>query len=163
MEILKHLEIYITAQKATGMQFVIFGAVLLIAATLLQLSHLNAITQGLRNGFFVISILLIASGVGFSINQANLLKTKKEAYQKDKDHFKQEEMDRMQQVNKNVPKILISLSIALILLLLALAFLIHAPFWKGVALSVAVYLLGLIIIESISFLSVKNYLETLLN
>lgn len=163
MEILKHFEIYIAAQKATGVQFVIFGALLLLAAFLLHVSQLNPITHGLRNGFFVISVLLIASGVGFSINQNKLAKTKTEAYQKDKNHFKQEEVDRMQQVNNSVSKIIFSLSIALLLLLLALLFFIHSPFWKGVSFSVALYLLGLLILESISFLSVKTYFESLLN
>ncbi|WP_338760517.1 hypothetical protein WAF17_13760 [Bernardetia sp. ABR2-2B] len=163
MEILKHFETYIDAQKATGMQFVIFGILLLVAAIVLHFSQLNPITLGLRNGFFVISILLIASGVGFTLNQNKLLKTKIETYQTNKKEFEQQEIDRMQQVNKSVPKIIITLSIVLILLVLALIFFIHPPFWKGVSFSVAIYLLGLLILESISFLSVKNYLESLLN
>ena len=76
METLKHFEIYIAAQKATGMQFVVFGVLLLVVAILLHFTQLNPITQGLRNVFFVISILLIAIGVGFTLNQNKLLKTK---------------------------------------------------------------------------------------
>lgn len=163
MEILKNFEIYIAAQKATGMQFIVFGVLLLVVAVLLHFSQLNPITQGLRNGFFVISILLIASGVGFILNQNKLLKTKTDTYQIDKQEFKQQEIDRMEQVNTNVPKIIFSLSVVLILLILALMFFIHSPLWKGVSFSVAVYLLGLLILESISFLSIKNYLESLLN
>ena len=63
MEVWKHFEINIAAQKATGMQFIIFGILLLIAAVLLHFSQLNPITQGLRNGFFVLSILLLVSGI----------------------------------------------------------------------------------------------------
>jgi hypothetical protein len=163
MGTLKHLEIYIAAQKATGMQFVIFGVLLLIAAILLHVSQLNPITQGLRNGFFVISMLLLASGVGFMLNQDKLLKTKTETYQTNQQEFKQQEIERMQGVHKSVPTIVKSLSVALILALLAFIFISMQPLWKGVMFSVLIYLLGLLILESISFLSVKNYLESLLN
>jgi hypothetical protein len=163
MEVLKQFETYIAAQKATGIQFIIFGVLLLVAAVLLHFSQLNPITQGLRNGFFVISMLLIASGVGFTLNQNKLSKTKTEVYQADEVEFKNQEVERMHEVYSNVPKIIFGLSITLILLILALMFFIHPPFWKGVSFSVAIYLLGLLILESISFLSVKNYLESLLN
>jgi len=163
MEVLKHFEIYIAAQKATGMQFVIFGVLLFIAAILLHFSQLNPITQGLRNGFFVLSILLLASGVGFIMNQDKLLKTKTEIFHTNKEDFKQQEIKRMQGVNKSVPVIVKSLSVVLILVLLALVLVSILPLWKGVTFSVLIYLLGLLILESISYLSVKNYLEFLLN
>jgi hypothetical protein len=163
MEVLKHFEIYITAQKATGMQFVIFGALLLIAAILLHVSQLNPITQGLRNGFFVISMLLLTSGVGFILNQNKLLKTKTEIFHTNKEEFKQQEIERMQGVNKSVPTIVKSLSIVLIVGLLALLLISIPPLWKGVIFSVLIYLLGLLILESISYLSVQNYLASLLS
>ena len=163
METIRHFEVYISAQKATGIQFTIFGALLLISAILLHFSQLNPITQGLRNGFFAISILLMASGIGFIMNQNKLLETKMETYQSDQKAFEQQEIDRMQQVNKSVPTIILSLSIVLILVILALMFLISQPLWKGVTFSVLIYLLGLLILESISYISVKKYLESLLN
>jgi hypothetical protein len=163
MGVLKHFEVYIAAQKATGMQFVIFGVILLMAAVLLHFSQLNPITQGLRNGFFVLSIMLLASGVGFTINQNKLLKTKTESYRTNHQEFKQQEIERMQGVNKSVPTIVKSLSALLIIALLALVFISIQPLWKGVVFSVLIYLLGLLILESISYLSVKNYLESLLN
>jgi hypothetical protein len=163
MEIIKQFEIYIAAQKATGMQFVIFGTVLLAAAILLHFSQLNPITQGLRNGFFVISILLLASGVGFTINQNKLLKAKTETYQSNPLEFEKQELVRMQEVNKSVPKIILGLSILIILILLAFMFFIKAPLWQGVTFSILIYLLGLLIFESISYVSVKNYLQSLLN
>ena len=163
MEIIKQFEIYIAAQKATGMQFVIFGTVLLAAAILLHFSQLNPITQGLRNGFFVISILLLASGVGFTINQNKLLKAKTETYQSNPLEFEKQELVRMQEVNKSVPKIILGLSILIILILLAFMFFIKAPLWQGVTFTILIYLLGLLIFESISYVSVKNYLQSLLN
>jgi hypothetical protein len=163
MEIIKHFEIYIAAQKATGIQFTVFGGLLLISAILLHFSQLNPITQGLRNGFFVISILLLGSGIGFIMSQNKLLETKMETYQSDQKAFEQQEVERMQQVNKSVPTIILSLSIILILAILALMFFISQPLWKGVTFSVLIYLLGLLILESISYLSVKNYYESLLN
>ena len=163
MEIIKHFEVYIAAQKATGIQFAVFGALLLIAAILLHFSQLNPITQGLRNGFFVISILLLGSGIGFIMSQNKLLKTKTETYQSDQKAFEQQEVERMQEVNKSVPKIILSLSIVLILVILALMFFISQLLWKGATFSVLIYLLGLLILESISYLSVKYYLESLLN
>lgn len=163
MEIIKHFEIYIAAQKATGIQFVVFGSLLLIAAILLQFSQLNPVTQGLKNGFFVISIILIASGVGFIMNQTKLKETKFETYTVNKEEFKKQEIERMQGVDKSVPTIVKSLCVILILMLLTLIFISFQPLWKGVIFSVLIYLLGLLILESISYLSVKTYLETLLN
>lgn len=163
MEIIKHFEIYIAAQKATGMHFVFFGASLFLAAILLYFNQLNPIAQGLRNCFFVISILLLVSGIGFIMNQNKLSETKKEIYQSDPVEFKKQEVDRMEQVNKSVPNIITGLCIALIILILVLMFFILQPLWKGVTFGVLIYLLGLLILESISQLSVKNYLESLLN
>jgi len=65
---------YINAQKATGMHFAFFSISLLGAAILLHFSQLNPITLWLRNGFFIISILLLASDVGFIQNQHKPLK-----------------------------------------------------------------------------------------
>lgn len=163
MELIKQFEIYIAAQKATGIQFLAYGGLILIATILIHFSQLNPITQGLRNGFAVISILLITSGVGFYMNQNKLLETKIEAYQLDKKEFKKQEIDRMQKVNKSVPTIILSLSVILILLILVSIFFISNPLWKGVIFSVLIYILGLLILESISYLSVKNYLQSLLN
>jgi hypothetical protein len=163
MEMIKHFEEYSAAQKATGFQFAAFGILLLAAAVLLHFSHLNPITQGLRNGFFVISLLLLASGIGFIMNQNKLLETKRETYQLNEQEFKKQEIERMQAVNKSVPTIVKSLCVALILVLLAVIFFNIPMLWKGVVFSVLVYILGLLILESISYLSVKKYLENLLN
>uniref|UniRef100_UPI004049AC96 hypothetical protein n=1 Tax=Fulvivirga sp. TaxID=1931237 RepID=UPI004049AC96 len=163
MEIIKHFEVYINAQKATGTQVAIFGILLLGVGVLLHFSQLNPITQGLRNGFFVISIILFASAAGFIMSQNKLLKTKTETYQSNQLEFKHQEVVRMQQVNKNVPNTILGMCITLIIIILALIFFIHQPFWRGVSFSVLIYFLGLLILESISYLSVKNYLESLLN
>jgi hypothetical protein len=163
MEIIKHFEIYIAAQKATGIQFVVFGVSLLIAAILLHFSQLNPITQGLRNSLFVISILLMVSGIGFIMNQNKLLKTKTETYQSNPLEFEKQEIIRIEEVNKSVPKIILGLSIALIILMLALILFVSQPLWRGVSFSVLIYLLGLLILESISYLSVKTYYESLIN
>ncbi len=163
MEIFKHFEVYLAAQKATGTQVAIFGLLLLGVSILLHFSQLNPITQGLRNGFFVVSIILLVSATGFNMSQNKLLKTKTEIYHSSQSDFKQQEVVRMQQVNKSVPNIILALYIALIILILALMFFIHQPFWKGVSFSVLIYFLGLLILESISYLSVKHYLESLLN
>lgn len=162
MEIIKQFETYIAAQKATGMQIVIFGCVLLAAAILIHFSQLNPITQGLRNGFFVISMLLLTSGIGFNVNQNKLLKAQKETYYSNQLEFEKQELVRMQKVNKSVPNIIIGLSILIILILLAFMFFIKASLWQGVTFSILIYLLGLLIFESISYISVKNYLQSLL-
>lgn len=163
MEIIRHFEVYISAQKATGMHFVIFGGALLLAAIIFHFSQLNPIAQGMRNGFFVISVLLLASGIGFIVNQNKLLQTKTETYQSNELEFRQQEVDRMQQVHKSVPNIITGLGIAIAVLTLAVTFFIHQPFWKGVCFSVLIYFFGLFILESVSFLSVKIYLASLFN
>ena len=111
----------------------------------------------------MISILLVISGIGFIMNQNKLLETKTETYQSNELEFKQQEIERMKGVNKSVPTIVKSLCIALILMLLALILISIQPLWEGVTFSVLTYLLGLLILESISYISVKNYLESLLN
>ncbi|WNB17612.1 hypothetical protein [Marivirga arenosa] len=160
---MKQFEIYIAAQRATGMQITIFGIALLLVAVLLHFSQLNPITQGLRNSFLVISILLLVSGIGFIVNQKSLLKSKTETYQADPSEFKKQEVERMEGVNKSVPKIILGLSIILIIILLALILLIKQPLWRGVSYGISIYFLGLLIVESISYLSVKTYLNALLN
>lgn len=163
MDIIKHFEIYIAAQKATGVQVAIFGGVLLVSAILLHFSKLNPITQGLRNSLFVLSILLLVSGAGFILNQNKLHKTKIESYQASQLAFKTEEIERMKAVDKSVPRIILGLSVAIILVLLIMIFFINQPLWKGVAFGLIIYFLGLVITESISYLSVRNYLESLLD
>lgn len=159
----EYFDIYINAQKATGMQFVIFGILLFSAAVLLHFSQMNPITHGIRNGFIVISILLVSSGLVFIKNQDSLLKKNTSQYLSNPSEFEKQEVSRMQDVNKSVPKITISLSIVIIVLLLTSIFLEPGGFWQGVIFSILIYLLGLLILESISFLSVKNYLQALLN
>lgn len=163
MEIIKHFEVYISAQKATGMQFIVFGILLMVAAILLHFNQLNPITQGMRNGFLFISILLMASGTGFIMNQKKLFETKTETYQTNQVAFEKQEIERMQDVNKSVPRIVVGLSIVLVIVILAMALFVSQPFWKGVGFSILIYLLGLLILESISYLSVKQYLESLTN
>lgn len=160
---IKHLEVYIAAQKATGMHFVVFGALLLVTAIILHFNPLNPIIQGLRNGFIVISLLLVVSGAGFNINQSILFESNFKTYQLDKEAFIQQEIERMKGVNKSVPIIVRSLCVALIVVLLSLIFIGIEPLWKGVIFSVLIYLLGLLILESISYLSVETYFESLLN
>lgn len=160
---IKHFETYIAAQKATGMHITFFGVALLIAAILLHFSQLNPITQGLRNSFFIISILLLVSGVGFIMNQKKLLKTKTELYQTNEQEFKKQEVERMQGVNKSVPRIILGLSIALIVIIVVLMLFVKQPVWKGVVFGILIYFLGLLMSESISYLSVKDYLQSLLN
>lgn len=163
MELLKHFELYIAAQKATGMHFLVFGLLVLVTAIALHFSQLNPITQGMRNGFFTVSVLLIVSGAGFILNQNKLLQSKSESYQTDPISFKKQELERMQGVDKSIPKILFGLSMVLVVLILVTTFFVHQPFWKGVNYSLLIYLLGLLILESISRLSVKQYLESLTN
>lgn len=163
MDYIKSFEVYINAQKATGIQITAFGVVLLLAAILLHFNQLNGITQGLRNGVAILSILLLGSGVGFIVNQKKLAKTKSELYQSDPKEFKNQEVLRMQDVNKSVPKIILGVSSAIILITLIFMFFVKDSFWQGVTLSILIYLLGLLIFESISYISVKNYLEALLN
>lgn len=163
MDYLKSFEIYISAQKTTGVQILGFGVVLLLAAIILHFNHLNGITQGLRNGFAFICILLIGSGVGFMVNQQKLYKTKSELHQTDPTQFVIQETQRMQAVNKSIPKIILGVSSVIILLMIIFMFVVKDSFWQGVLLSVLLYLLGLLIFESISYISVKNYLEILLN
>jgi phosphatidylglycerophosphate synthase len=90
------------------------------------------------------------------------LKAQKETYYSNQLEFEKQELVRMQKVNKNVPNIIIGLSVLIILILLVFMFFIKSSLWQGVTFSILIYLLGLLIFESISYISVKNYLQSLL-
>lgn len=162
MDLISHLEIYIDAQKGVSLNAYIFGTGMLIAAILLHLYGGSHWATGLRNGTFVIGILLFLMGISLRISQGNILQEKKVLYQKDPTEFKKTEIERMTKVKNNYPKQ--QKVMALIVALTLLAFLLFkSPVWQGVSLSVTVFMVGNMIIEAFSNLAILAYYEQLVN
>ena len=160
MQLIEHLEIYIQAQNGVGLIAILFGSVFLISALFLHLYGESGVSSGIRNGALVIGILLFAMGIGLHISQENLLKENKALYKYDKVEFQQTEIERMSKVKNNYPRQQI-IMVGLVALSLAAFLVINNAVWQGVSLSVAVFMLGNIIIEAFSYLAILAYYKSL--
>ena len=162
MELINHLETYISAQKGVGFNAYVFGSGMLIAAILLHIYGGSQLATGLRNGTFILGILLFAMGIGLQVSQENILKEQKALYYKDPVEFKQAEIERMVKVKNNYPKgqlVMILLSSCSLVAFL----IIKSPVWQGVSLSIAIFFVGNIIIEAFSNLAINAYYDQLIN
>ena len=161
MELINYFETYISAQKGVGFNAFVFGTGMLLAAVLLHVYGGSQLATGIRNGSFVIGLLLFLMGVGLRISQENILKEQKALFEKDPVEFKQTEIERMTKVKNNYPKgqtvMIVFATLSLVAFLL-----IKSPIWQGVSLSVAIFFVGNIIIEAFSNLAITGYYEHLL-
>ncbi|MEM9672871.1 MAG: hypothetical protein AAF992_09775, partial [Bacteroidota bacterium] len=130
MDLLNHLEVYINAQKGVGFNAFVFSTGMIVAAILLHFFGTSQLALGLRNGTFIIGIILIAMGVGLRISQEGILKEKKALYQQDKVGFQRVEIERMTKVKNNYPKAQAIMS-GLVALSLVGFLLIKSPVWQG--------------------------------
>ena len=162
MELIDHLETYINAQKGVGFNAFVFSAGMIMAAILLHIYGTSQLAIGLRNGTFIIGILLIIMGVGLRISQENILKEKRALYQQDQVQFKQEEIKRMTKVKGNYPTGQ-AVMVGLVAISLIAFLMIKSSFWQGVSLSFAVFFVGNVILEAFSYLSIVSYFQSLTN
>ena len=160
MELINQLEIYINAQKAVGFNAFVFSSAMIIAALLLYIYGASSLATGLRNGTFIIGLVLILMGIGLRISQENILKEKKLLYQKDPVEFKQLEIERMTKVKNNYPKGQMVMT-GLVVLSLVAFLLIKSGVWQGICLSFTIFFVGNIIIEAFSYLSIFAYFQIL--
>lgn len=156
------LEIYISAQRGVGFNAFIFSAGMITIAILLYIYGTSQLAAGLRNGTFLIGIVLIAMGVGLRVSQENILQEKKKLYQQDEIVFKQAEIERMTIVENNYAKAQMVMA-GLVVISLVAFLLIKSPIWQGVSLSFTVFFVGNVIMEAFSYLSIAAYFQYLTN
>lgn len=162
MDLLENLQTYIAAQKQVGFNAFVFSAGMIISSVLLHLYGTSPLANGLRNGTFIIGVILIAMGVGLRISQEHIWREKKALFEQDKVEFKQVEKERMTKVKNNYPKGQ-AIMAGLIAISLIAFLLIKSPVGQGISLSFTVFFVGNIIIEAFSYLSIVSYFQTLTN
>lgn len=160
MDLLNHLEVYITAQKDVGFNAFVFSAGMITSALILHFYGSSQLAMGIRNGNFIIGILLVLMGVGLRFSQEKILLEKKVLYQTDQIEFKQAEIERMTKVKNNYP-IGQAVMTGLVLIALLAFLMIKNQVWQGVSLSLSIFFLGNVIIEAFSYLAILAYYNQL--
>ena len=145
MELINYFETYINAQKGVGFNAFVFGTGMLLVALLLHIYGGSQLASGIRNGSFIIGILLFVMGVGLRISQEKISKEQKALYAKDPVEFKISEIERMTKVKNNYPKgQIVMVSFATLSLIAFL--LIKSPIWQGVSLVVVIFFVGVVVV-----------------
>ncbi len=157
---LKHLEVYIQAQKIIGNYSMIMGVFFVLLAVLLHYFGVNTLFSGLKIGLFVLGIISCTSGYAYKVTEEKLLKSQTELYQKKPDEFNKVEKERMAKVVKNFPNIQYAF-IAVIALSLLIIFFTSNSILKGILISVVMLLTGNLIIEKVSKKSIDAYYQKL--
>ncbi len=160
MEIIQEFQAYIASQKAVGTQFILIGIGLLVIAILFHFSGSSQLSSGLKIGAAICGLLIISGGVGYRTTETKLLRSQTALYQKNQSEFKKVETERMQKVVKDYPIYQIIFG-SFIILSLLIVWVVKKPFWHGVAFSVMILFIAVIIVEGYSHKSIKSYFEYL--
>ena len=157
---LEDLETYISAQKTIAHYMMGFGVIMVLLAIFLHFTGTNTVFNGLKIGLLVVGLLSAGGGYGYRITEDKLLSKQSELYEQDQKKFQVAEHERMQKVLGKHPYILIGMS-AVIAILLILIFFVKNNLIQGILFSVIIYLLGNLIIETISKNSIQLYFDQL--
>lgn len=160
MDLLQHLETYITAQKGVGMHFVLIGIGLLIIASLSHFFGESPLANGLKIGALICGLLILIGGIGYRITEDRLLGKQTELFHNDMAEFQQVETERMVKVVKEYPVYQMVFGSFIILALLVVWF-VKNPFWHGVAFAVIILCTCVMISEAFSQLSIRAYHDIL--
>lgn len=163
MTIVDHLEVYINAQKGVGFNAFVFGTALFIVALLFHFFAGSQLAAGIKTTMFVLTLVLFAMGIGLRVQQEKILKDQTALFKEVKfEEFLKLETDRMTRVKNNIP-IQQSIMVALLAASLIGFLLLKSQTWQGVCLSIGIFILGNIIIEAFSYLSITHYYDKLIN
>ena len=162
MELLQDLQAYITAQKAVANEFILLGIGLILIAGICQFIDESQLSNGLKIGALICGILILAGGFGYRYTETTLLKKQTELFHKDQTEFRQVETERMAKVKKDYPNYQLVFGGFIILSLLVIWF-IKNPFWHGIAFSVIILHVVVMIIEAYSQRSINLYYQNLVN
>jgi len=161
MEIIQEFQAYIAAQKAVGFQFIILGVSLIVIAGISQITSESALANGLKIGALVCGILIIAGGIGYRITETNLLREQSDLHKENHVEFQHVETERMAKVKKDYPVYQVVFSIITVLSLVVILF-VGNSYWQGIAFAIVILMVGVMIIEAFSQLSINSYYESLL-
>ncbi|WP_044211972.1 hypothetical protein [Flammeovirga sp. OC4] len=163
MNILQSLEAYTSAQKWVGINFIILGTLLLLLAGIITFFVTKTpLASGMKWGALVTGLLIIFGGFGYGNFNNKILKEGEIAIQKSSNEFIQSEYERMEKVDKGFLTYQLTFAAFAIAAIIVILF-IHSPFLKGIAFSVAILFIGLLIIEGFSHPSIKAYAAELRN
>ncbi len=157
---LEQLEIYINAQKTIANYMLAFGFIMLFLAVLTHFSSSNTLIVGLKIGLLVFGLISAASGFGYKKTEEKLLKSQTLLYQENAADFNLKEKERMAKVVKNFPFIQITF-VAIILVALVINLFFHKAILNGLLFALVIFLVGNMIIESVSKSSIDTYFEKL--
>ncbi len=160
MNALQQLEIYIAAQKNVAFQFIIIGVVLILLAATFYFLGKGSLSNGLKIGTLVCSLFILIGGIAYNSAEEKLMQSGTLLYQENPAQFQQQEIDRMQQVMKDYPIYQIAFGGFIVLSLLVVWF-VKNPYWHGVAFSVMLLFVAVMIVEAYSHQSIKTYFEFL--
>lgn len=160
MDTFSQFEIYISAQKNVAIQFMLIGSVLLLAATCFHFFGKGELSVGLRNGALICGIFILIGGIAYQNTENKLLVTSKSLFEENPQEFKKQEKQRMQKVIRDYPVYQFVFG-GLIILSLLIVWFIDSSFWHGVAFSVILLAIGVMVVEAYSHQSIKTYTEYL--
>ncbi|MBV6652887.1 MAG: hypothetical protein KI786_03975 [Mameliella sp.] len=160
MEALQQLEIYIAAQKNVAFQFILIGVLLFILAAVFHFLGKGDLSAGLRTGSIVCGCFILIGGIAYQNTEHKLLETQKALYHESAEQFQQQEAARMEKVVKDYPVYQMVFGGFIMLSLLVVLF-VSKPYWHGIAFSVIILFVLVMISEAFSHQSIKSYFEFL--
>ena len=158
MNFIESLAIYTSSQKAVAAGFIAVGLVFIVLAGTLMLQSLSAqLWQGFKIGALACGLLILAGGIGYlkfcDKTQANLLTL----YEQDQAALIHVEKQRTQKVVREYA--IYQAVFAVIIVLSLLAILMGRDFLMGLAFSIALLFLCVMLIEAHSRGSIIKHNE----
>ncbi len=157
---LEQLVIYISAQKTIANYMLALGLIMVFGAVLIHFTPTHSLLNGLKIGLLVFGLFSLIGGYSYKLTEDKLLKSQTVIYQANTDEFDQMEKERMQKVVKNFPVIQL-VFVVLIVASLVVNLILDKPFVNGILFALVIFLVGNMIIESISKQSIDTYFEQL--
>ncbi|MFK8054778.1 MAG: hypothetical protein AB8F78_01555 [Saprospiraceae bacterium] len=162
MDLQSELEIYISAQKAVGTQFIAVGVGLLLTAFISHMFGEGPLASGLKIGGIVCGLLISGGGFLYRYTETTLLENQSTLYRLNSEKFALEEGARMEKVVSDFPKYQITFRAILLAGMIAVL-VTESPFWHGVSFTIMGMMIGVLIAEAFSKSSIMTYHQALLN
>ena len=162
MKTLNQFQIYIDAQKGVGVQFMLVGAGLMIVSLLAHLLGGSVIVNGIKIGALAAGLFISISGYAYRNTEIKLLNFQTQLFHKDHIAFHLTETKRMEKVLKDYPIYQIVFG-AIIAVALTIIRSTSYSFWCGIAFSLILLSIGIMIVEALSHHSIKQYYTYLSN
>lgn len=159
---IEQLEIYINAQKTIANYMLAFGLIMLLMAVLIHFSASSTLFSGLKIGLVIFGLFSSIGGYGYKMTEEKLLKSQTLLYQENPVEFNQIEKKRMAKVVKNFPVTQMAF-VAIIAISLIINLFLNKSFVNGLLFSLVIFLVGNMIIESVSRKSIFIYFEKISN